>query len=79
MVKETFLVIGSNSFSGSNLIYKLLQNSSKNRVIGVSRSKEYKNYFLKYKKSKNLKNFKFYKCDLSENKKILKIINNYLK
>ena len=40
MTNKTFLVLGSNSFSGSNLIYKLLHDHPSNRVIGVSRSKE---------------------------------------
>lgn len=77
MKKQTFLIIGSNSFSGSNLIYKLLEINNRNKVIGISRSNEYKRYFLKYKNSKNLKNFKFFKYDIKETKKILKLINIY--
>ena len=77
MNRKTFLVIGSNSFSGSNLIYKLLEINNRNKVIGVSRSNEYKGYFLKYKNSKNIKNFKFFKYDIKETKKILKLINIY--
>ena len=60
MTNKTFLVLGSNSFSGSNLIYKLLHDHPSNRVIGVSRSKENKSYFLKYKKSVNLRNILLY-------------------
>ena len=41
------LVIGSNSFSGSNFINEALRNNHK--VIGVSRSEEPKTYFLPYK------------------------------
>ena len=37
-MSNKYLVIGSNSFSGSNLINKILQN--KKKVIGISRSKE---------------------------------------
>ena len=44
------LVIGSNSFSGSNLVNKLLDEGYD--VIGISRSAEYSDVFLPYKKSK---------------------------
>ena len=59
MTNKTFLVLGSNSFSKSNLIYELLHDNPNNKIIGISRSKENKSYFLKYKKSDNLRNFKF--------------------
>ena len=66
-----YLIIGSNSFSGSNFINFLL---SKNNIVrGVSRSKEINSVFLPYKKNKNIKNFKFYKIDL--NKDLKKLIN----
>ena len=67
-----FLVIGSNSFTGSHFINYCLD--KKDKVIGISRSKELKEYFLVYKKNKNLKKkFKFYQYDL--NKDLYKIIN----
>jgi dTDP-glucose 4,6-dehydratase len=62
---EKILVIGSNSFSGSNFINTLLL--KKKKVIGISRSIEYPDYFLAYKKNKKIKNFIFFK----------KNINNY--
>ena len=67
-----FLVIGSNSFTGSHFINYCLD--KKDKVIGISRSKELKENFLVYKKNKNLKKkFKFYQYDL--NKDLYKIIN----
>ena len=46
------LVIGSNSFSGSNLVNKLLNEGYD--VIGISRSEEYSDVFLPYKKNPRL-------------------------
>ena len=59
------LVIGSNSFSGSNLVKNLLEEGFD--VIGVSRSKEYNSAFLPYKNHKKLKNFRFYNYDINNN------------
>ena len=71
-----FVIIGSNSFSGSNFINKLLLNK-KNKVIGISRSIE-KPIFLPYLKNKNINNFKYYRLDLNKNlKKIVKIIKTF--
>ena len=77
MTNKTFLVLGSNSFSGSNLIYQLLNDNSGNRVIGISRSKENKGYFLKYKQSTNLRNFKFYQCNIKKTSQILKLVDKF--
>lgn len=52
-MKEPILIIGSNSFAGSNFIDYLL--NKKLKVIGVSRSKEIDKIFLKYKYNKNYK------------------------
>ena len=61
---KKFLVIGSNSFTGSCLISNLLNKSYD--VLGVSRSHEYENYFLPYKFDNNKKqNFQFCKIDLN--------------
>ena len=49
-----FLVIGSNSFSGSNFVNYLLKNNFK--VIGVSRSKDLNANFLPYLWDKQNKN-----------------------
>ena len=71
----TFLVIGSNSFSGSNFVNHLLKN--KFNVIGVSRSKEPDVRFLPYTWAKfkfdedNLANFSFRQVDLNKNQKEL--------
>ncbi len=75
-MNRKFLIIGSNSFSGSNFIYHLLKKKN-NKIIGLSRSKELSSLYLKYKKSNNLKNFSFYKINLKETNKMLKIINSY--
>ena len=72
------LIIGSNSFAGSNFIDFLLK--KKLKVFGVSRNKEAQNVYLKYKNNKYFKNFQFYKIDLNKDKdlkKLFKIIKNY--
>jgi dTDP-glucose 4,6-dehydratase len=67
------LVIGSNSFSGSNLINLFLNQGYE--VFGISRSNEYPSIFLPYKNNANLKNFKFYKLNLNfDNIKIANLI-----
>ena len=66
------LIIGSNSFAGSNFVDYLL--NKKFKVYGVSRSNEIEEQHLRYKKNKNLKNFKFYKINLNLNKDINKLI-----
>ncbi len=71
-MRKKFLVLGSNSFSGSNFINFLLKKNQS--VIGVSRSNEYKKIYLPYKNSPNFKNFKFYKININKNLKKLKII-----
>lgn len=45
---KTFLVIGSNCFTGSHIVDALLEDPS-HRVVGVSRAPEYKALFLPYK------------------------------
>jgi dTDP-glucose 4,6-dehydratase len=71
MIKK-FLVLGSNSFSGSNFINYILHKKCK--VIGVSRSKEYSKIYLPYKYSTNKKNFKFFQINIDKNIKKLKLI-----
>jgi len=66
------LIIGSNSFAGSNFVDYLL--NKKFKVYGVSRSNEIEEQHLSYKKNKNLKNFKFYKINLNFNKDINKLV-----
>lgn len=69
---KKILVIGSNSFAGSDFIDYLLNKNFK--VFGVSRNKEIKNEHLRYKENKNLKNFKFYKINFNIRKDINKLI-----
>jgi dTDP-glucose 4,6-dehydratase len=70
---KSCLVIGSNSFSGSNFINFLLD--KKIKVFGISRSNEIDSVFLPYKKNYNIKNYKFYKINIKKNvNKIIKII-----
>ena len=69
---KKILVIGSNSFAGSDFIDYLLNKNFK--VYGVSRNKEIKNEHLRYKERKKLKNFTFYKINLNIKKDINKLI-----
>ena len=57
------VVIGSNSFSGSDFIDLLLEKKVYS-VIGISRSPEKSDLFLPYKRHKN-SDFKFYQMDLN--------------
>lgn len=68
--KRKIMIIGSNSFSGSDLIDLLLEDNI-NEVVGISRSPEKKALFLPYKRHKQ-PNFKFFQMDL--NKDIVRII-----
>ena len=83
MVKDKFLVIGCNSFSGSNFVKELLLSDYK--VLGVSRSDDTKKIFLPFlwesniKKFPNgLKNYNFEKIDLNTDlTKLISIIEKY--
>ncbi len=57
-----YLVIGSNSFTGSHIVDALLEDPV-NQVIGISRSPEYKDVFLPYAKRDN-PNFTFIQLDI---------------
>ena len=61
---RTVFVIGSNSFSGSDLIDHLLSASDYN-VIGVSRSPEKSDLFLPYKKNANQRRFRYFQYDVN--------------
>ncbi len=75
-MNKKFLILGSNSFSGSNFINFILNKNYK--VIGVSRSREYKKIYLPYKYSLKRKNFKFFKVNIDKNlKKLVSIIKSY--
>ena len=72
MKKVNYLVMGSNSFSGSNFIDYLLNKNC--NVVGISRSKELQKDFLTYKSNKNLGLFTFKKIDINKNVEYLKKI-----
>ena len=70
---KKILIIGSNSFSGSNFINYCLNNNY--QVVGISRSNEINKIFLSYKLNKNIQNFTFFKCDINKDiEKLGKII-----
>ena len=69
---KKFLIIGSNSFAGSDFIDFLLKKNFK--VYGVSRNKEVDNEYLRYKKNQKIKNYKFYQINLNLKKDINKLI-----
>ena len=73
---KKFLVLGSNSFSGSNFINLLLSKNCK--VVGISRSNQYNSVYLSYRSSVNIKSFKFYKLNINKNlKKLLSIVKKF--
>ena len=63
MKKETVIVLGSNSFSGSDFIDHLLE-QKRFEVIGISRSPEKNSIFLPYKRFAKSQ-FRFYQYDLN--------------
>ena len=73
MKDAKFLVIGSNSFSGSHFVKEVLDRG--NKVIGVSRSQEPHKVFLPYKWGENNKNENFHFHSLDINKDLKEIIN----
>lgn len=58
------VVLGSNSFSGQDFIDLLLDDPSY-RVIGISRSSERSELFLKYRTRADLSRYQFYRLDLN--------------
>jgi dTDP-glucose 4,6-dehydratase len=64
VIMKKVIVIGSNSFSGSDFIDLLLENGGYH-VIGVSRSPEKSSLFLPYKK-RNSEKFQFHQIDLNK-------------
>src|SRR3970040_1096225 len=59
---QTYVVIGSNCFTGSHIVDAFLE-ASRRKVIGISRSPEYRDLFLPYKRHGG-SNFWFYQLDL---------------
>ncbi|MDP6505605.1 MAG: dTDP-glucose 4,6-dehydratase, partial [Planctomycetota bacterium] len=58
----TYAVIGSNCFTGCHIVDALLDDSG-NQVLGISRSPEYKDLFLSYKK-RDSSHFHFHQIDM---------------
>ena len=70
------VVIGSNSFSGSDFIDLLLEDE-KNQVIGISRSPEKSALCLPYKRYEG-ENFKFYQMDLNKDtQQIIELLDSF--
>lgn len=69
--KRRIIVIGSNSFSGSDFIDFLLE-KGEYEVVGISRSPEKRELFLPYKKRRD-PDFKFFQLDL--NKKMSELLD----
>ncbi|RXJ66624.1 dTDP-glucose 4,6-dehydratase [Halarcobacter ebronensis] len=65
MDNKKIIILGSNSFSGSNFINHQLNKDY--QVFGVSRSKELDSVFLPYKNNTNIKNFQFAQLDINKN------------
>lgn len=75
-MKKNVVVIGSNSFSGSDFI-DLLLNKGKYDVIGISRSREKNALFLPYK-GHHQDAFKFFQCDLIRDyAKLFRLLNRF--
>lgn len=62
-MKNRFLIIGSNSFSGAQFIKYLLHNDYE--VVGISRSEEINAVYLPYKWEKLEGNFRFHQIDIN--------------
>lgn len=64
MSVNRYAVIGSNCFTGSHIVDKILQSDPVAEIYGISRSREYKPMFLPYQQKKSERNFKFYQINL---------------
>lgn len=75
-MKNKFLVIGSNSFSGAQFV-KFLLNIECN-VLGISRSNEINEVFLPYKWNEKLNNMSFFQIDINHQiSELIRIINDF--
>jgi dTDP-glucose 4,6-dehydratase len=76
MDKRKIIVIGSNSFSGSDFV-DLLLTDKQNQVVGVSRSPEKGELFLPYKAHQN-GNYSFQQLDMNKDmSKIVDLIDSF--
>ncbi len=74
--RRKFVVIGSNSFSGSDFI-DLLLDDEQNEVVGISRSPEKSALFLPYKRRQGA-NFKFHQMDLNRDiPQIIRLMDSF--
>ena len=74
MQAKRLVVIGRNCFTGSHIVDRLLDDKD-NTIIGVSRSPEYKDIFLPYKKRKTPK-FIFHQIDIvREFKRLIELLD----
>jgi dTDP-glucose 4,6-dehydratase len=70
------VVLGCNSFAGSQFINFALRNGA--QVVGINRSKEQSAIFLPYKNNTNKANYKFYSLDLNKHfSEICKVIDEF--
>lgn len=75
MKRPTYVVIGSNSFSGGWMVDTLLARRPKSPIVGISRSPEKGEFFLPYKMRPS-RNFHFYQLDiLRQTKKIIALLD----
>ena len=70
-----FLILGSNSFSGSSFINYLLNNEKSAKIFALSRSKEYHSALLPYKNNTRYKDVFFFQYNLNNDiDKIVELI-----
>ncbi len=62
---RTIVVLGANSFSGQDFV-DLLLDDPKNQVIGISRSAERSDLFLKYRLRSHSVNYRYFQLDLNQ-------------
>lgn len=67
---ETVVVLGANSFSGQDFV-DLLLDRPEYKVIGVSRSPERSDLFLKYKTRGDLSNYNYHALDMNNDMPVL--------
>ena len=73
--KRKIVVIGSNSFSGSDFI-DLLLDDERNEIVGISRSAEKEALFIPYKRREK-SNFRFHQLDLNtDTKRIIELLDS---
>ena len=68
MKKKTVIVTGGLGFIGSNLIGILIKQNY--NVINIDKV-SYSSNFYNVKEHRNNKNYKFYKCDINNQKKLV--------